>query len=152
MSTSLIEAFNQRIHHDIPLTQSMAWVIESINDQELLAAAPLAPNINDKGTFFGGASAALMTVSGWAFIKYHLEQRGWMNDVVIHKSQNQWQKPQTDDARIIITAVQPMDWEAIQHRLEQEKNQKIQLHCTCQQGETTTTEMVADYAIIGRAK
>ncbi len=150
MLTLCLDAFVERIHQDIPLTEAMAWQVDEINSDHLIASAPLQPNINDKGTFFGGASAALMTISGWAFIKFNLEQRGLQHDVVIHKSQNGWNRPQTDTLHMVIESAEPIDWSQVSEKLAQNKNIRIRLLCQSGHGEDVTTRMKADYAIIGK--
>ena len=144
-----IEAFVQRIHQDIPLTHAMGWQIENIDKDQLNASAPLLPNINDKGTFFGGASAALMTISAWSLIKYHLEQLGLTNDVVIHKSQNQWLRPQQDVMQIHCTFDSPVDWSAVQRRLlGQQKTQHLKVVTQGSAGAVVTGTMKANYVIL----
>jgi len=38
------------------------------DDRSLTLQAPLAPNVNDKGTAFAGSLASLSTVTGWALL------------------------------------------------------------------------------------
>lgn len=148
MLTLCLDAFVERIHQDIPLTAAMHWQIDQIDNQGLKASAPLTPNINDKGTFFGGSSSALMTISGWAFIKFNLEQRGLQHDVVIHKNQNAWLKPQNDTLHMSVEGSQTIDWSQVSEKLSQNKNIRIRLQCQAGHGDDVTTTMKADYAII----
>lgn len=144
-----VEAFIRRIHRDIPLTQSMGWQIKSVDNDCLLACAPLQPNINDKGTFFGGASAALMTVSAWSLIKYKLEQMSVQNDVVIHKSQNEWSRPQTDLMEIRCQFDGVIDWCKVKERvLIQKKTQHLKVFIEGLAESTVTCKMSADYVIL----
>ena len=105
-----LKAFQQFVHQHIPLVSQMQLRLDSISTDTLLAAAPLQPNINDKGTVFGGSSAALMTICGWSLIKYHLEAMGLDHDVVIHRSNTQWSRAQTDDLQIKAMLKTPINW------------------------------------------
>ena len=46
-------------------------------------SAPLAPNINDKGTAFAGSTAGLATLTGWCLITLWLREQGIAADVMI---------------------------------------------------------------------
>ncbi len=58
----------------------------------LRARAPLAPNINDKGTAFGGSQAALMTLLGWGLVWLETRKNGYDCDIVIHKGELIWHR------------------------------------------------------------
>lgn len=55
----------------LPITQFMGLEVESYDGEELVLTAPLAPNINDKQTAFGGSlyNAAVMACWGLAYLK-----------------------------------------------------------------------------------
>lgn len=149
MFTPQTEAFIERIHQDIPLTQAMGWQIESIQNDRLIATAPLLPNINDKGTFFGGASAALMTISAWSLIKYNLEQRSVQNDVVIHKSKNKWLRPQTDEIKICCQFDEDVNWCEVKERvLSQKQTQHLKVNIQGLAETCVTCTMSANYVIL----
>ncbi|WP_154222626.1 YiiD C-terminal domain-containing protein [Marinicella rhabdoformis] len=149
MQYDALEAFVQRIHHDIPLTQTMGWLIETVTSNKLRASAPLGPNVNDKGTFFGGASAALMTISAWSLIKYNLEQMAVHNDVVIHQSHNKWLRPQTGLMEIRCDFDETIDWNAVKDGLlNQNKNQHLKLSIQGLSASIMTCSMSADFVIL----
>ena len=50
---------------DIPLTRAMGLRVESLGEGGIRMNAPLEPNVNDKGTAFGGSLAAILTLAGW---------------------------------------------------------------------------------------
>lgn len=50
----------------IPLAGAMGARIGRLDDAGLVAAAPLAANVNHMGTAFGGGLQALATLAGWA--------------------------------------------------------------------------------------
>lgn len=121
-----------------------------IDPLQMMASAPIAPNINDKSTVFGGSGAALMTICGWSLIKYNLESLKVFNDVVIHQSKLHWNQAQTDD--LIITAVidQALEWEKIVLNLKN-KNRATKVKVTCQvlnQNQQLCSQMQGSYVIL----
>ena len=146
-----IGSFVRRVHQEIPLTQAMEWNVTNVDALHIKAFAPLAPNINDKGTFFGGASSALMTISAWTLIKFQLEQLGLDNDVVIHKSSSQWLRPQNSKMFIECAFQDQPDWQKIKTDLL-EQNQNIHLKVICQAANDTDTtcKMKARYVILAK--
>ena len=60
------ERLNRRFGEQIPLTGHMGLAITAYDGHSLRMDAPLAPNLNDKGTAFAGSLATLATLAGWA--------------------------------------------------------------------------------------
>lgn len=60
----------------IPLTRAMQLRLERWDDDGLLLSAPLAPNVNDKGTAFAGSLSSIITLSGWALTTLILHEAG----------------------------------------------------------------------------
>ena len=71
----------------IPLTRAIQLRVASLDDSGLRLEAPLAPNVNDKGTAFGGSLASLLTLAGWGLLWTRCQQSGWNCDIVIHRGE-----------------------------------------------------------------
>ena len=78
--------FEQQLLADIPLARAMHLRVDGWDGDSLRLAAPLAPNINDKGCAFGGSLASLMTLAGWGLIVLQLRARGRRCDVYVQDS------------------------------------------------------------------
>ncbi|HXH02243.1 MAG TPA: YiiD C-terminal domain-containing protein [Candidatus Competibacteraceae bacterium] len=78
---------------NIPLTQAMGIRLLHHDARGLALAAPLAPNVNDKGTAFAGALATLVTLAGWALTQLTLEAHGETAQVVVADSQLHYLRP-----------------------------------------------------------
>jgi len=59
--------------------------------------APLAANVNDKGSAFGGSLASLMTLAAWGLAVLRIEQAGLSADVYVADSQVRYLAPLRDD-------------------------------------------------------
>ena len=57
----------------IPMTRTMQIALRDYDGETLALAAPLAPNVNDKGCAFGGSLASVATLAGWALVALKLK-------------------------------------------------------------------------------
>jgi len=73
----------QLLTGQIPLGRAMALRIERLDSSGIVLAAPLAPNVNDKGTAFGGALVSLMILAGWSLPRLALRRAGLSAELVI---------------------------------------------------------------------
>ena len=69
-------ALERELLDEIPLARAMALRVAAYDGASLALAAPLAPNVNDKGCAFGGSLASLMTLAGWGVIRLAVAARG----------------------------------------------------------------------------
>ncbi|OQX40423.1 MAG: hypothetical protein B0D91_00080 [Oceanospirillales bacterium LUC14_002_19_P2] len=69
--------------------------------KQLQLTCPLSPNINDKGTFFGGSMSALTTICGWTMTSLKALEAGVNCDAVIAEQNLQFLTP----ARSELTAI-----------------------------------------------
>ena len=67
----------------IPLGGAMGLSIERLDRRGIVLAAPLGPNVNDKGTAFGGALVSLMILAGWSLPRLALRRAGRTAELVI---------------------------------------------------------------------
>ncbi|RRJ84050.1 YiiD C-terminal domain-containing protein [Aestuariirhabdus litorea] len=88
----LAERLEARIVQQIPLLAAMQLCFDEYDGQRLRLSAPLAPNINDKGTAFGGSLATLATITGWCYTTLLADRIG-ANEVVVAESQMSYLAP-----------------------------------------------------------
>lgn len=105
------EVFLSWLRTQIPLVGAMQIDQLRLDDQGLTLSAPLAANINDKGTGFAGSLAALSTLSGWCLTTLYLRSQGLDCDVMIAESQIKYLKPVTDDFKACV----PLPDETVLH-------------------------------------
>jgi thioesterase domain-containing protein len=102
-----VDYINSYINYHIPLTRHMELTVTGYDTNGILMKAPLPPNINDKGTAFGGSLAAMLTLAGWALSVLYLRDSGLDADAVVYKSSMEFRKPVTGD--LIIRCEFPSD-------------------------------------------
>jgi len=85
----------------IPLGAAMGLSIAGLDHDGIELAAPLAPNVNDKGTAFGGAMMSLMTLAGWSLPRLALRRAGLAAELVIGRCEVRFLAPVTQDLRAV---------------------------------------------------
>ena len=84
----------------IPMARAMGLRVADFDGGRLALAAPLAPNVNDKGCAFGGSLSSLMTIAGWGVLALHLAEAGVEADLYVADSRVRYLKPVYEDLRV----------------------------------------------------
>jgi thioesterase domain-containing protein len=79
-----------------PLT-AMQVELRRFDGERLYLRAPLAANVNDKGSAFGGSLSSLMTIAGWGLATLKLQQAGFDADVYVADSTVRYRAPLLHD-------------------------------------------------------
>ncbi len=96
----------------IPLGGAMALRIDRLDADGIALKLPLEPNINDKGTAFGGAMASAMILAGWSLPRLLLRRHDLDADLVIGRCEMRFLAPVAGAFEVVC------DWpeaEAIEH-------------------------------------
>jgi len=91
------ETLTRYLHQQIPLSAAMQARVLMLDDEGLEISAPLAPNLNQHGTGFGGSLATLAILGGWAMVEYGLQRAGITARVVIQRSDCEYLEPAISD-------------------------------------------------------
>ncbi|MBT8402504.1 MAG: thioesterase domain-containing protein [Gemmatimonadetes bacterium] len=76
----------QRMLQDhIPLAREMGAEVQRWTGDVLELTAPLEPNLNHHGTFFGGSASALGILAGWSLVHLSCLEAGLDAEVVIQR-------------------------------------------------------------------
>ncbi len=88
-----LQELNDYLFQHVPLFRAMQARLERCDAAGLALAAPLAPNVNDKGTAFGGSMAAIAALTGWAITTITLREHGETAEIVIVDSTLKFLRP-----------------------------------------------------------
>jgi thioesterase domain-containing protein len=66
------ESLQQYLHAHIPLSAAMQVSVQHASTDEVVLAAPLAPNINHRETLFGGSASAVAILAAWSLLHVRL--------------------------------------------------------------------------------
>lgn len=85
----------QTFWQTIPLSAYMQLKVQSVNRQQLVCTAPLAPNINLHQTMFAGSIYTLGTLTGWGMVWLLLKDQQLDGDIVLADGHIRYLKPVT---------------------------------------------------------
>lgn len=91
------EALRAVLRESMPVAGRLGVEVESYRDRRLTLRAPLALNLNDKGTAFAGSLAMVATLAGWSLVWLVLRERGIGGDIVLQDSTVKYLRPITSD-------------------------------------------------------
>ena len=121
--------FERDLLATIPLARAMQLSLRAHAADELVLAAPLAPNVNDKGCAFGGSLGSLLTLAGWGLIVLHLRARDRACDVYVQDSQMRYLAPVWDDFSAHARLADGESWEAFDAALDARGRARLRVHC-----------------------
>jgi thioesterase domain-containing protein len=132
MASDLIDpaqALADFLRAEIPLAAAMDVRLHAYDGDQLALAAPLAPNVNDKGCAFGGSLVSLLTLAGWALVELALRRRGDDCDVFVAESTVRYLEPVWDDFRAEARLAEDAGWAAFFAALDARGKARIEVDC-----------------------
>ncbi|TWT19297.1 DUF4442 domain-containing protein [Luteimonas marina] len=96
----------------MPPVRALQLRIAGCDDGRLRLEAPLAANVNDKGTAFGGSLVSLMTLAAWGLTTLQVEQAGLQAEVYVADTQVRYLAPLRADLRAEAWLEEGATWEA----------------------------------------
>jgi len=122
-----LKRFEAECRQDIPLLNAMHLSFGSFDKLMLTMEAPLAPNINNKGTAFGGSIASICLFGGWAVSTLAFMDNDIHNtEVVVYKNEMTFERPAR--GQLIVNAfIKPDDFAACLSRLKAKDTGRIRL-------------------------
>ena len=122
-----LKRFEAECQLDIPLLNAMQLSFVSFDNLTLTMEAPLAPNINNKGTAFGGSISSICLFGGWAVATLAFMDNDIHNtEIVVFKNEMTFERP----ARGHLTVrayMKPEDFTACLERLRAGDPDRIRL-------------------------
>ena len=121
-----MEAFRAYTRDLVPIAAIRVGVA-AYDDRSLRLNAPLAANMNDKGSAFGGSMTSLMTYAGWGLVTLQLQRAGMHADVFVADSTVRYRKPLYADLQAVATLAPDESWEPFLATLAQRGRARIQV-------------------------
>ena len=123
---SALEALRVYTRELVPLA-AMQVRVTGYDGLRLHMDAPLAVNMNDKGSAFGGSMTSLMTYAGWGLVTLQLHQAGLRADVFVADSTVRYKKPLYADRHAEAELAPEESWAPFLGTLVQRGRARIQL-------------------------
>jgi thioesterase domain-containing protein len=144
----LIKELEKKLHNEIPLTKMMELKIDSYTNKELITSAPLAININDKGTAFGGSLSTITIISSWGLCwliskELNIDSK----NIVVIKNENSYLKPVTKN--IICNTLKPSleEISILKEKIDKKGSASIRIKSKIIEDENICVEFEGTYVI-----
>lgn len=143
-------AFLHELQESIPLTRAMAISACDYDGKSLQLSAPLAANVNDKGTGFAGSLTALATLAGWSLTTLYARGLGEDVNVVAAESHVRYIKPVTTDFSASVDLPDILLCQRFQERLQSRGKASLPLIVRIFQGAELALQLESVYVAIRR--
>ncbi|HEX9011073.1 MAG TPA: YiiD C-terminal domain-containing protein [Holophagaceae bacterium] len=100
------------LHDHIPLSRAMGATVRSVSVEGVTLEAPLAPNLNHRGTVFGGSASSLAILSAWALVHSRLRAEGLDSRLVIQRNTMAYERPMDGSFTATSALARPEAWPA----------------------------------------
>jgi thioesterase domain-containing protein len=87
------QELEQYLHDAIPLSRAMQISVLELTETCALLGAPLAPNVNHRGTVFGGSACTLSILACWSLLYCRLQDRVPAASLVLQSNSMSYQRP-----------------------------------------------------------
>ena len=121
--------FEQALLADIPLARAMQLRVHRYDGDQLVLAAPLSPNINDKGCAFGGSLLSLLTLAGWGLVVLKLREFERKCDVYVQDSDVRYVAPVWEDFTAQARLAQGESWNDFARALDARGRARLRVSC-----------------------
>ncbi len=99
------KALEQFVLTHVPLAKAADVAVDLYDGNTLVLSAPLAANINDKGTAFGGSLYNLCVMAGWGMTWIKAQELGLEGEIVVAKGEIDYLRPLK--GRLVATVAPP---------------------------------------------
>lgn len=117
------------LHDHIPLSSSMRVSVLALEPDQVVLSAPLAPNINHRGTVLGGSASALAILAGWSLVHARLEDAGVSCRIVIQRNSVEYNAAMLGTFTATAALIDPADWDRFTRVLGRRGRARISVVC-----------------------
>jgi len=136
----------------IPLINHMGFKPLEYDGRSLVMSAELEPNINDKGTGFGGSLATVATLCGWSMVTLYRREQGFDNDVVIHTSELEYLRPVTGDFAAHVCLPDDEALEVFDAKMAERGKARLDLEIEIRQQDKVAMRLKGSYVAMEKAR
>lgn len=116
------------LHREIPLSGAMGVTVVEAGAGGVRLAMPLEPNLNHRGTLFGGSAGALVILAGWTLVHERLRgEEGLTPHLVIQRSAMEYLEPVIGDVEARAEPPSEEAWERFVRTLRRKGKGRIEV-------------------------
>ena len=147
-SVTTTEELEKYLHENIPLSETMGVQVRMATPEQVLLAAPLAPNINHHQTVFGGSGAVLATLAGWSLLHVRLKHENLEAQLVIQRSSMEYDRPIRGDFEAVSRLPDGSVWHRFRATLERRGRARITVNAYLLHEQIEMGSFVGDFVAI----
>jgi thioesterase domain-containing protein len=140
-----IEDLEKYLHSNIPLSEMMGVRVTMATPEQVLLAAPLAPNINHHQTVFGGSGAVLATLAAWTLLHVRLKHEQINAQLVIQRSSMEYDRPILGDFQAVSRFADKAAWNRFRSMLERRGRARITVNAYLLHAQLEMGSFVGDF-------
>ena len=141
------DALTEYLHQHIPLTAALGVRAVRCDTYEVEIGAPIKPNLNHRGTAFGGSLATLGIVSGWALLHLAMQRERLAARLVIQKSECDFAEP-VDDEFAATSRLTEKEWLRFVATFKRYQRARITIHTDIRVRESTAVRHQGTYVAL----
>jgi thioesterase domain-containing protein len=125
-----LDEITRYVHEHIPITRHLGAAIVAYDRASIRLAAPLRPNLNHRSTAFGGSLSALAILGGWTLLHLALLERGIAAQIVIQRSEMDFDAPVAGDLAVTATLPPAAQWDRFLATLGRHRRARVRVRST----------------------
>ena len=106
--------------------------VDLIESERLVLWAPMAPNLNQHGTVFGGSAATLGVLAAWSLLHTRLTQQAVDCKLVVQRSAMEYEAPMSGAFTATATLALGADWDKFILAYQAHGKTRIQMQAVLQ--------------------
>ena len=146
MSANDVERY---LHEHIPLSKAMAVSVASVEPNEVVLRAPLAPNINHRETVFGGSASALAILAAWSLLHVRLRSEGLASRLVIQRNTMEYEHPILGDFTARASLERPEHWHQFTRMLARKGKARITVCSVLEHAGQVVGRLTGEFVALG---
>jgi thioesterase domain-containing protein len=142
-------AVEKYLHEHIPLSKAMGVEVLESSMEGVKLSAPLPPNINHRGTVFGGSAASVAILSAWALLYLRLKNECLSGNLVIQKNTMTYVCPITGRFTATSALHDPAAWNRFTAMLRKRNRARIHVSSILHCNDKKVGELHGDFVAMG---
>lgn len=133
----------------VPITRHLGLSVDGYDGDELICRLPLAPNVNDKGTAFGGSLYTLCVGAAWGMMYLRCRERGEdISNLVIANGAIAYLSPVRGDCEARCVAPATDVWQTFFDQAKERGRAKIELAAEVLSDGQVAARFSGQYALV----
>ena len=113
------------VYAQIPLAGALGIKVRQASFDSVTLWAPLASNVNHRGTVFGGSASAIAILAGWLLMYVRLQSKDALATIVIQRNEMLYLTPIRNDFEVRAVLAAGEDWDRFLQTLQRRQKARV---------------------------